>query len=260
MKKLISIIIIMLFCVNHLSAYAIYDLPATWEEEYVINFWIKKCEIIKATDRPTIFLPWITASWYSEEWYDETKVKRWIPDPITHSYDTLFYTFKQNGYSLKDVFYKDEFTTYIEWNPKQSLYLFWYDWKKDNKITAKLLSNLILQIREKYQQENGCDIWTVNIVSHSMWWLVARSMLEDMCADEKDYKAYYKDKKLKKWQLKDFESVSCDNYTRVNNFITIATPHRWSPTSFPLWQRWDISQTEVFVKSTILKWQLWIYT
>ena len=179
----------------------------------------KKCEKIKETDYPTIFIPWILASWYSSESYKWTKIKRWIPDPITHSYDTLFKTFYEKGYDIKDVFYTDEFNTYIAWNPKQSLYLFWYDWKKDNKITAKLLRDLILKIRLKYQEENNwCDIWKVNIVAHSMWWLVARAMLEDMCASDEDLKNYHK--YLKRWQIKEIKSHNCYNWTKINKFIT----------------------------------------
>jgi hypothetical protein len=51
-------------------------------------------------------------------------------------------------------------------------------------------------------------------------------MLSDMCADEKEYMAYYLDKKPKNGQLKDFKTTSCDNYTRINTFITISTPQR----------------------------------
>lgn len=109
-----------------------------WEptevEEKVTQWFDIRCKDIKETDYPTIFIPWIAASWYSEYGYEESKVKRWIPDPITHVYDTLFYTFKSNGYALRDVFYTNEFTIAIDENkdPKQSLYLFGYDWKKDS--------------------------------------------------------------------------------------------------------------------------------
>ena len=100
---------------------------------------------------------------------------------MTHVYDTLFYTFLQNGYSLGDVFYTDEFTLDIQGNPKNTLYLFGYDWKKDNKISATLLAQLIGLILKKYEAENGCDIGKVNIVAHSMGGLVSRSMLENQC-------------------------------------------------------------------------------
>jgi len=185
MKKIISVLLLLFFITQNVYSYEeIYWLLTNFEKQILIFWWNTSCKNNKDSDIPTIFIPGILASWYSQESYNDTSIKRWIPDPITNSYDTLFNTFKQNWYELKDVFYKDEFNTYIEWNPKQSLYLFWYDWKKDNKITAKLLRDLILKIRLKYEEENGCDIETVNIIAHSMWWLVARAMLEDMCASD----------------------------------------------------------------------------
>ncbi|MDD2870779.1 MAG: hypothetical protein PHS49_02215 [Candidatus Gracilibacteria bacterium] len=256
MKKFISILLLIILNTSSLSAYTQSYGPLTDDESFVLSFGSNKCKDFKQSDIPTIFIPGILASWYSEEGYNESKTKRWIPDPITHSYDTLFYTFKQNGYSIRDVFYKDQFETYIDGNPKQSLYLFGYDWKKDNKVTAKLLSNLILQIREKYEQENGCDIGTVNIIGHSMGGLVARAMLSDMCADESEYIAYYNSKQRANGQLKYFKNNDCDNFTRVNQFITIATPNRGAPKSFIIWEKGDLEKTEGFTKSVLLKGQL----
>lgn len=261
MKKILSIVLLIFLSVQQLQAYDTIYWDLTESEKDMLSFWVNRiCKDIKQTDIPTIFIPWILASWYSEEWYNETKIKRWVPDPVTHAYDTLFKVFQDNWYILRDVYYADEFITYIKWNPKSWFYLFWYDWKKDNKVTAKILSNLVLQIREKYIQENWCDIWTVNIIWHSMWWLVARTMLSDMCASDDELKGYYNKKWLKDWQLKSFSSNFCWNYTRVNKFITIATPQRWSPGSFPVWEKWDIWQTETYVKWSVLKWQLWVFT
>ncbi len=257
MKRIVSIILLIIFIIT--QTYAIDELGES--EKFVLSLWeTRKCQNIKQSDIPTIFIPWILASWYSEEWYEDNKIKKWTPDPVTHAYDTLFKVFQDNWYTIRDVYYKDEFTNYIEWNPKQSLYLFWYDWKKDNKVTAKLLSNLVMQIREKYEHDNACDIWTVNIIWHSMWWLVARTMLSDMCASDKAIKYYHNRDGLVKWELKDFVSSSCGNFTRVNKFITIATPQRGSPWSLAIWEKWDIWQTETYVKWSILKNQLWINT
>ena len=254
LKLILSILLLIFINVSNLSAYS--GLNSV-ESDVLSFWWDNKCENIKESDIPTIFIPWILASWYSEEWYKENKIKRRIPDPVTHSYDTLFYAFAENWYDLKDVFYKDEFNTYIEWNPKKSLYLFWYDWKKDNKITAKLLANLIFQIREKYESVNWCDIWTVNIIAHSMWWLVARAMLEDMCASDEEILNYYNLSTIQEWKLKVFSSNKC-NYTKINRLVTISTPQRWAPSSFPMWTKWDIRRTDALFKSVFLKWQLWV--
>ncbi|MDD2871580.1 MAG: hypothetical protein PHS49_06330 [Candidatus Gracilibacteria bacterium] len=266
MKKFISILLLIILNTSSLSAYTQSYGPLTDDENFVLSFGSNKCKYFKQSDIPTIFIPGILASWYSEEGYNESKTKRWIPDPITHSYDTLFYTFSQNGYSLRDVFYTDEFSTYIKGNPKHSLYMFGYDWKKDNKITAKILSNLVLQIREKYEQDNGCDIGTVNIIGHSMGGLVARTMLSDMCASEDDLKNYYKKEVVENKVtisnpndgkgIKSFKSTSCDNFTRVNQLITISTPQRGSPNSFPMWTKGNMYKTNEYIQSELLQGQL----
>ena len=109
MKKIITIITIILIFIPNISYWAKinpFDV-LKWNTDNICNslwkkisyFWDKKsCEWYTQEDIPTIFIPWILASWYSQQWYWETQVKRWIPDPITHSYDTLFYTFKKNWY------------------------------------------------------------------------------------------------------------------------------------------------------------------
>lgn len=258
MKKLLSITIIIFLLTNQTLALL---LP---EERAILTLWDNTCENVQEKDIPTILIPWILASWYSSEWYGESNVKRWIPDPITHAYDPLIYTFKKNWYSIKDVFYKDEFTLSLDWsNPKWWLYVWWYDWKKDNKISATLLTQLIWLILKDYEAQNKCNIWKVNIVAHSMWWLVARAMLEDMCAwynklndwsfDIPSFPRW--DNYVANWILPKIQSVPCINpYSsktilkniKVNKLVTIATPQRWSPKAFPIWEKWDIEMTDWF--------------
>lgn len=249
MKKILTITFLSLFCISQTFALTIE------QKKDITKSLTNDCKDIKESDIPTIFIPWIAASWYSEEGFSQTKVKRWIPDPITHVYDPLFYTFKENGYTLEDVFYDDEFTLHIEWNPKGALYLFGYDWKKDNRITATLLSQLIGLIYKKYEEENhGCKLTRVNIVAHSMGGLVARSMLEDMCVkvwiENKHFsiEGYYElnekwEKPRRNWLLFKPKSISCTNPInpnqpiKVSRLITISTPQRGSPKSFPLWEK-----------------------
>ena len=234
------------------------------------------CVNTQEKDVPTILIPWILASWYSEEWYNESNVKRWIPDPINHTYDTLIYTFKQKWYQIKDVFYKDKFTLNINWsNPKWWLYVFWYDWKNDNKITATLLTQLVWLILRDYEKQNWCNIWKVNIVAHSMWGLVARSMLEDMCVKydlKESWKFeinwYFDDSKyFANWKLQEFLSYPCQNpypsntiskEIKVNKLVTIATPHRWSTKAFSIWERWDLEMTDGFLVWIWIKGQIWV--
>lgn len=254
MKKIISFLILIFLIINQTYSYNYYfqyGQPDKFQNK-LLKFWDSTCENISEADIPTIFIPWILASWYSEEWFKKSKIKRWIPDPVTHSYDTLFYTFKQNWYELKDVFYEDEYNVYIEWNPKKSLYLFWYDWKKDNKITATLLNQLISKIRQEYITQNKCDIWKVNIIAHSMWWLVARAMLEDMCISDTELEDYKKITQSN-WLIKSFKSTACSDQTKINKLITISTPQRWSPRSLPMWEKWNISEVEDIMTSLWLK-------
>ena len=275
MKKLLALIIILIFFIPQI--FSEYTQEQKLFEQKILNFWDNTCENIKERKIPIIFIPWILASWYSEEWFKESwKIKRWIPDPITHVYDTIFYTFLQNKYELKDVFYIDELNLKIlklesqankkEEDQKAPFYLFWYDWKKDNKVTAALLTQLISKILKEYEEQNWCNIWKVNIIAHSMWWLVARAMLEDMCAEykyenDKFEIIWYDNKKTKNWLLPNYKTSECRNiYTwetiKVNKLITISTPHRWSPKSLPMWEKWDLNMVETDTKAMILRTQL----
>lgn len=265
MKKGGFILLVCIFLLYYNWLYAWVFWEPTEIELKINELWIKACSNIHKKDIPTIFVPWILASWYSAYWYEESGKKRWVPDPLTHSYDTLFYTFYKNWYHLRDVFYDEEFKLRIEWSPKQSLYLFWYDWKNDNKITATLLSDLIYKIRMKYIKEEWCDIWSVNIISHSMWWLVARAMLEDMCV-KYEYKGNWEinfiehNDNIKYWRLTEFESVPCKYRPKLHNLVTISTPHRWSPKALPMWEKWDFHMVEKFFLALPLKLQFWDIT
>ena len=276
MQKLLWLFILFCLFFNASYGYQWQFWPIQPQELRILTWWDNTCKpwSYQESDIPTIFVPGIAASWYSEQWHTESKQKRWIPDPVTHVYDPLFFAFKRQWYTIEDVFYRDEFNLDIDGNPKKSLYLFGYDWKKDNKITATLLTQLIGKILLEYEEYNGCNIGKVNIIGHSMWWLVARAMLEDMCVE------YWKDeqngnKTVKNYPTDDtffangdiisFPSFSCINpyptestgtKIKVHKFITIATPHRGSPKSLALWERWDIELTDGLSFWKVIKSQL----
>jgi len=264
MKKVITLVLLLLFNMPILYAYNTTKYwELTWFEKKILNLWWATCANYNQEDIPTIFIPGILASWYQEQWYKNNKIKRWLPDPITHVYDPLFFTFKRNWYTIKDVFYKNPYDIYIKWNPKKWFYLFWYDWKKDNKITASLLNKLAWLILQKYEKYNWCNIWKVNIIAHSMWWLVARSMLENMCVDLNKIKS-----NKVRWKINKSTTIPCKNPyfsdtiwkdIMVNKLITISTPHRWSPKSLPLWEKWDIVATDWFWSWNWLKYKLWLF-
>ncbi|NDK09030.1 hypothetical protein EOM39_07380, partial [Candidatus Gracilibacteria bacterium] len=178
--------------------------------------------------------------------------------------------------SIKDVFYQDEFNLKIDGlNPKGGLYVFGYDWKKDNKITATLLTQLIGLILRDYEKENGCNIGKVNIVAHSMGGLVARAMLEDMCVNfdfnnkKNTYLLANNPEKETNGNIFNFPTTLCLNpYSsstiskeiKVNKLVTIATPQRGSPMAFPIWEKGDIEMTDGFLRGIALKGQLGVFT
>jgi len=65
--------------------------------------------------------------------------------------------------------------------------------------------------------------------------LVVRAMLEDMCAPESIFKNYGTIPVNGKIPKIAYEA--CQYIPRVHTFITIATPHRGSPMSLPLWEK-----------------------
>jgi len=248
-------IIILLVITNSSIINALYQDYKEYEYK-IVNIWETLCTNYNDFDIPTILVPWILASWYKEQWYSENKIKEWEIDPITNSYTPFINLFKDNWYSIKKVIYKDENTLNIDWNPKHSLFLFWYDWKRDNRISASLLTKLINKIEESYKKENWCSIWKINIVSHSMWWLITRAMLEDMCVSDKDLEDNKSNKYIADWVIKNFVNQKCNIKLLINKFISISTPHRWSPKSILLWEKWDFSLSEDLVGAFILKTQL----
>ena len=274
MNKFLIVILVSCITFNISYGYQWQFWPIQPQELRILTWWDNTCKpwSYEESDVPTIFVPWIAASWYSEQWHTESKQKRWIPDPVTHVYDPLFFAFKRQWYTIEDVFYRDEFNLDIDGNPKKSLYLFWYDWKKDNKITATLLTQLIGKILLEYEEYNGCNIGKVNIIGHSMWWLVARAMLEDMCVEygDDDFNGNkvildYNASNERNWELQLFPSKLCTNpyptestgtKIKVHKFVTIATPHRGSPKSLALWERWDIELTDGLAFGKVIKSQL----
>lgn len=96
---------------------------------------------------PVIIIPGIMGS--------EEDVFGWHLDPITHTYDNLILSFKDNGYEKG-----------------KNLFEFPYDWRNDNVYTAEKLKEKIDEIKE----ETGLP--AVDIVAHSMGGLLARQYIE----------------------------------------------------------------------------------
>lgn len=98
---------------------------------------------------PVIIVPGILGSWKLTDNGD------WKMDPVFHTYDSLYDTFKDNGYT-EDV----------------DLFTFPYQWRDDNEKTADLLKKMIQAITDNTGWPK------VDIVAHSMGGLVARQYIE----------------------------------------------------------------------------------
>lgn len=106
-----------------------------------------------ANPDPVIIIPGILGSW---------KVKgEWKIDPIFNTYSNLIEAFISAGYKTQTIFNNDP-----------SLFIFPYDWRVDNNITASLLRDKIQEIKTLTGSSK------VDIVAHSMGGLVARSYIQ----------------------------------------------------------------------------------
>ena len=109
MKKVITFLLLFSLLFSDVKAwfYQWQFWPITPFDRKIVTLWTFRCDSWSYDESaiPTIFIPWIMASWYSQSWFEKEKIKRWIPDPIQHTYDPLFFSFKNAGYDLKDVFY-----------------------------------------------------------------------------------------------------------------------------------------------------------
>jgi len=121
---------------------------------------------------PVIIVPGIMGSWQVDG--------EWQIDPILHTYDNLIEAMVQEGYKLN-----------------QDLFIFPYDWRQDNVLTAGLLKERINAVKEQTESEK------VDIVAHSMGGLVSR---------------YY-------IQSNEYEND-------VDQLIFLGTPHQGSPESY----------------------------
>jgi len=96
---------------------------------------------------PVIIVPGIMGSWESGG--------KWQLDPILHTYDNLIEAMVRSGFELN-----------------QDLFLFPYDWREDNVLTAALLKQKIDEIKQQTESEK------VDIVAHSMGGLISRYYIQ----------------------------------------------------------------------------------
>ena len=111
----------------------------------------------------------------------------WQLDPILDTYESLVHALEATG---------------------TRVYRVPYDWRQDNRTTAKTtLANAIAQAKK----DTGSD--KVDIVAHSMGGLVTRSYIEQL------------------------------NNSDVRKFVMLGTPNRGSPESYYPWEGGDFSQS-----------------
>jgi len=128
---------------------------------------------------PVIIIPGILGSWQIGN--------DWQIDPIRHTYDNLIEALTQAGYKLTGA--------------DKNLFLFPYDWKMNNLLTADLLKDKIAEVEDLTGSKK------VDIVAHSMGGLVARAYIED-----NDYN------------------------NDVGKLIFLGTPHWGAPKSYPTYE------------------------
>ena len=92
---------------------------------------------------PVIIVPGIMGSWQY--------LNQWTIDPILHTYDNLIEAMIQSGYELN-----------------KNLFVFPYDWRRDNAVTASELKEKINEVKEETQSPK------VDLVAHSMGGLISR--------------------------------------------------------------------------------------
>lgn len=102
---------------------------------------------------PVIVVPGILGSWQIG--------KEWKLDPIFHVYDNLLEALMAAGYKEDGPF-----------EDKPNLFVFPYDWRQDNNLTAQLLKEKIQQVKDSTGKTK------VDIIAHSMGGLVARSYIQ----------------------------------------------------------------------------------
>jgi len=141
---------------------------------------------------PVIIVPGILGSW---------QVKGvWTIDPILQTYTNLIESFMANGYELD-----------------KDLFVFPYDWHRDNSYTASLLK---LKIDEA---KNLSGSSKVDIVAHSMGGIVTRAYAES--------------------------TVYGDD---INQIVFLGTPHLGSPEAYPVWEAGDVKFNKDKITGTIL--------
>lgn len=126
---------------------------------------------------PLILIPGIMGSQQDDD-------GRWVVDPILHTHDNLIASLQKNGYE-----------------EGKNLFLFPYDWRRDNRDTANDLRERIEAIRSQTGSKK------VDIVAHSMGGLVARQYIQgDTYRDD------------------------------VDQLMTLGTPQRGSPKAYLMWE------------------------
>lgn len=126
----------------------------------------------KKTKNPVIIVPGIMGSWKKHGF--------WVFDPILHTYDNLVEALIGAGYVKNET-----------------LFLFPYDWRQNNVLTAGLLKEKIDEIKAETNSSK------VDIVAHSMGGLISRSYIQ-----------------------------SSEYNSDVDQLIFLNTPHKGSPKSY----------------------------
>ncbi len=135
---------------------------------------------IGKTPDPILVIPGILGSWQ--------KRGIWRIDPILHTYDNLLGALRQTGYV-----------------DGQTLFVFPYDWKISNVLTAQYLRDRLAEIR------GICSCTKIDIIAHSMGGLIVR------------------------------QYISFDDYANdIDQVVFLGVPHRGAPKDYLAWEAGEI--------------------
>ncbi len=152
-------------------------------------FDIEKKEIFQLEEKklnPVVLVPGLMGSWKNHQ-------GEWEIDPILHTYDNLLKALRQSGYI-----------------DGESLFVFPYEWRQSNVLTAELLKTKINNIKSSCSNDL-LDCSKVDVIAHSMGGLVARAYVQGS--------GYQND---------------------IDQLFFLGTPHEGAPKAFLMWEGGEV--------------------
>lgn len=186
----------------------VYDVVAAGDRAWVASdrgLWASRPtpQVEPTVSRPLIIVPGILGSWQVPSGM-ERFVESYLPEPTGADYHTSFVLDPITGSYNRFIKYLET----VGYRPGQTLFSFPYDWRQDNQQSGRQLAQRIMDVRRV------CGCGRVDIVTHSMGGLVARSYIQS---------SLYRDD--------------------VQNLIMAGTPNQGSLDIYKIWEAGDLGPT-----------------